>query len=142
MRRMPGGAAAALLFGAGGALAAGVSITVSNPLDAARPAAVIAVPFASIAKLAPDLRMYHVIVRDPKGRVLPSQITNYQHDHKGAQYDDLVFSYDFAAGEKRASFTLEPVATATPPDAPCVYARFVPERLDDMAWENDRIAHR
>jgi hypothetical protein len=34
------------------------------------------------------------------------------------------------------------VATATPPEAPCVYARFVPERFDDMAWENDRIAHR
>src|SRR5678815_515913 len=106
MTRKPGGAAAAaLLFGAGGALAAGVSITVSNPLETARPAAVTAVPFASIAKLAPDLRMYHVIVRDPKGRVLASQITNYQHDHHGATYDDLVFSYDFAASEKRAVFT-------------------------------------
>ena len=121
---------------------AGVVITVTNDLDTARPAAVVAVPFADIARLAPDLRMYHVIVRDPKGRALPSQITNYQHDHRGAVYDDLVFSYDFAAGEKRAVFTLEPTATATPPDAPCVYARAVPERLDDMAWENDRIAHR
>ena len=35
--------------------------------------------------------MYHVVVRDPKGRALPSQITNYQHDHRGAAYDDLVF---------------------------------------------------
>lgn len=124
------------------ASAAGVTITVSHDLDAGRPAAVIAVPFAEIAKLAPDLRMYHVVVRDPKGRALIAQITNYQHDHRGAAYDDLVFSYDFAAGEKRAVFTLEPVATATPPDPPCVYARAVPERLDDMAWENDRIAHR
>ena len=124
------------------ASAAGVTITVTNELDAARPAAVVAVPFAEIAKLAPDLRMYHVVVRDPKGRALASQITNYQHDHRGAVYDDLVFSYDFAAGEKRAVFTLEPTATATPPDPPCVYARAVPERLDDMAWENDRIAHR
>ena len=86
--------------------------------------------------------MYHVVVRDSKGRALPSQITNYQHDHRGAQYDDLVFTYDFAAGEKRATFTVEAVATATPPDAPCVYARMVPERFDDIAWENDRIAHR
>ena len=51
-------------------------------------------------------------------------------------------AYDFAAGEKRATFTLESVAEATPPEAPCVYARTVPERYDDMAWENDRIAHR
>jgi hypothetical protein len=124
------------------ASAAGVTITVDNGLDAARPAAVIAVPFADLAKLAPDLRMYHVIVRDPKGRILPAQITNYQHDHRGAVYDDLVFSYDFAAGEKRAVFSLESTATGTQPDPPCVYARAVPERFDDMAWENDRIAHR
>jgi hypothetical protein len=124
------------------ASAAGVGIDVGNDLDAARPGAVIAVPFAQIAKLAPELRMYHVIVRDPRGRALPSQITNYQHDHRGAVYDDLVFSYDFAAGEKRATFTLETSATGTPPDPPCVYARAVPERFDDMAWENDRIAHR
>ena len=143
MRRMPGGAAAAaLVFGAGSALAAGVSITVTNPLDAPRPAAVIAVPFAEIARHAPDLRMYHVVVRDPKGRVLPSQITNYQHDHRGAAYDDLVFSYNFAAGEKRAVFTLEASSTATPPETPCTYARIVTERFGDMAWENDRIAHR
>ena len=119
---------AALTLGAGTAGAAGVVITVTHDLDAARPAAVIAVPFRDIAALAPDLRMYHVIVRDPKGRALPAQITNYQHDHRGASYDDLVFAYDFAAGEKRAVFTLESSATATPPDAPCVYARTVPER--------------
>jgi hypothetical protein len=124
------------------ASAAGVTITVSNDLDGARPAAVVAVPFAEIAKLAPGLRMYHLIVRDPKGRALPSQITNYQHDHRGVAYDDLVFSYDFAAGEKRAVFTLESTAAATPPEPPCVYARAVPEGFDDLAWENDRIAHR
>ena len=132
----------AALWAASAANAAGVSITVTHELETARPDAVIAVPFAQIAKVAPELRMYHVVVRDPKGRALPSQITNYQHDHHGVDYDDLVFSYDFAAGEKRAVFTLEPTDAATPPEPPCVYARFVPERLDDMAWENDRIAHR
>ena len=134
-------AIAALTFGAA-ASGATVAITVANDLDAARPAAVIAVPFAQIARLAPELRMYHVVVRDPKGRPRPAQVTNYQHDHRGASYDDLVFSYDFAAGEKRAEFTLEATATGTPPEAPCAYARTVQERFDDMAWENDRIAHR
>ena len=122
--------------------AAGVSITVTNDLDAARPGAIVAVPFKQIEAAAPGLRMYHVVVKDPKGRILPAQITNYQHDHRGANYDDLVFSYDFAAGQKKAVFTLEPVETATAPEKACVYARFIPERLDDMAWENDRIAHR
>ncbi len=135
-------AAAASMFAAAAASAAGITITVTNEPGIARPAAVIAVPFRDIAALAPDLRMYHVILRDPKGRALPLQITNYQHDHHGAVYDDLVFSYNFAAGEKRAVFSLEASATASAPDVPCVYARTVPERFDDMAWENDRIAHR
>jgi hypothetical protein len=142
MRKILCAATAALLFGAGAALAAGVTITVTHDLDAARPASVIAVPFKEIDALSPGLRMYHVVVRDPKGHPLTLQVTNYQHDHHGAQYDDLVFSYDFARGEKQAVFTLEPVDAATPPVEPCAYARLVSERFDDMAWENDRIAHR
>ena len=122
--------------------AAGATITVTHELGAARPREIVAVPFAQIAAVMPEARMYHLVVRDSKGRVIPSQITNYEHDHRGVKYDDLVFSYDFAAGEKRSTFTLENLATATPPDAPCVYARLVPERFDDVAWENDRIAHR
>jgi hypothetical protein len=133
---------AVLTVGSSAAGAAGAIITVQQDYGKARPATIVTVPFSQIAAVAPALRMYHVVVRDPKGRVLPSQITNYQHDHRGVSYDDLVFSYDFAAGEKRAAFTLEPVATAPPPEPACVYARSVPERLDDMAWENDRIAHR
>jgi hypothetical protein len=141
MRKIIGAVAAALLLG-GGTVLAGVAITVTHDLDAARPASVIAVPFKDIDAVSPGLRMYHLVVRDPRGRSLALQVTNYQHDHHGAQYDDLVFSYDFAKGEKRAVFSLESVATATPPVTPCVYARLVPERFDDMAWENDRIAHR
>ncbi len=124
------------------ALAAGATMIVTHELDAARPGEIVVVPFAQIEKVAPGQRMFHIVVRDARGRSLPLQVTNYQHDHRGAQYDDLVFQYDFAAGEKRAEFTLEPVAQATPPEPPCVHARVVPERHGDMAWENDRIAHR
>jgi hypothetical protein len=140
-KRVLSAAACAWLM-SGSAGAAGVTITVTHELDAARPAQVIAVPFGDIEAATPGLRMFHVVVRDPRGRVLPSQITNYQHDHHGAVYDDLVFSYDFAAGEKRAVFTVESSPQATAPETACAYARTVPERFDDMAWENDRIAHR
>lgn len=119
-----------------------ITLTVTHELDAARPGAHVVVPFAEIAALDPSLRMYHVVVRDSKGRSLPLQITNYEHDHRGATYDDLVFQYDFAKGQKSATFTLEAVDKATPPETPCAYARLVPERHDDVAWENDRIAHR
>jgi hypothetical protein len=135
-------ALAAFAGAASDAGAAGATISVTHELDAARPKELIAIPFTQIAAVMPEARMYHLVVRDAKGRIVSSQITNYEHDHRGVQYDDLVFSHDFAAGEKRATFTLENLATATAPEAPCVYARFIPERFDDMAWENDRIAHR
>jgi len=144
MKRMLSGALAGAL-GVGLSLTAAgapVTVVVTHDMDSARPAEIVSIPFADIAAVLPEARMYHLVVRDAKGRTLASQITNYEHDHRGVKYDDLVFSYDFRAGEKRATFTLQNVADATPPDAPCVYARFVPERLDDLAWENDRIAHR
>jgi hypothetical protein len=111
------------LLGTSVALAAGARITVDNDLDTARPGSIIAVPFADIARVDASLRMFHVVVRDPKGKALPSQITNYHHDHRGAAYDDLVFPYDFAANEKRAVFTVEAVEKATPPEPACAYAR-------------------
>jgi hypothetical protein len=142
-QRFTGALAGGVLgWGATVATAGGATLTVTHDLDAARPAEIVSVPFAQIAAVMPEARMYHLVVRDPKGRALPSQITNYEHDHRGVKYDDLVFSYGFRKGEKRATFTLENAAATTPPEPPCVYARFVPERLDDMAWENDRIAHR
>lgn len=144
LRLFPGkvvlAAAVSLLWGL--AWSAQANLTVSHEYDGPRPAETIAIPFAQVLKVLPGARMYHLVVRDPKGRVLPSQVTNYEHDHRGAQYDDLVFTYDFAAGEKRATFVLESVNAATPPETACAYARVVPERFDDIAWENDRIAHR
>ena len=136
------GVAAIGLLAATPVFGSSATISVTHDYDGARPAEIIAIPFAQVASVLPDARMYHLIVRDAKGRTLSSQITNYEHDHRGSQYDDLVFSYDFSPGEKHANFVIESVTSARPPEAPCVYARQVPERYDDIAWENDRIAHR
>jgi hypothetical protein len=142
MKDLISGAACCALALVASAAQAAATVTVTHDLDAARPAESVSIPFERVIAVMPEARMYHLVVRDASGRTLPSQITNYEHDHRGAKYDELVFTYDFKAGEKRASFTLENLAAATPPGAACVYARFVPERYDDMAWENDRIAHR
>ncbi len=66
-------------------------------------------------------------------RMLPTQATD-----KG-----LLIQADFAPGETRR-FLLFPRSRlpALPPVTSRAHARFVPERLDDFAWENDRIAHR
>ncbi len=131
-----------LTLGAAESHAARATIVVTHESSVARPDEVIALPFAELRKALPQARMYHLAVRDARGRTLRAQVTNYQHDHHGAEYDELVFGYSFAAGEQRATFTVETLEQASAPEPACVYARQVPERFDDMAWENDRIAHR
>lgn len=71
---MSGAVACALVAGA----SAGVTVTVTHDLDAARPAEIVSIPFADIAAVMPEARMYHLVVRDSKGKTLPSQITNYE----------------------------------------------------------------
>ncbi|NQV33809.1 MAG: DUF4861 family protein, partial [Phycisphaeraceae bacterium] len=55
----------------------------------------------------------------------------------------MLFQADFAPGETRR-FWLLPVTSKRPaPQAKQItFGRFVPERMDDFAWENDRIAFR
>jgi unsaturated rhamnogalacturonyl hydrolase len=57
--------------------------------------------------------------------------------------DKLLFQVDLAPGETRTFYIFDASALAAiPPPIIKTFARFVPERLDDFAWESDRIAHR
>jgi unsaturated rhamnogalacturonyl hydrolase len=54
-----------------------------------------------------------------------------------------LFQVDLAAGETKTFYILDASAlAAVPPPIVKTFARFVPERADDFAWESDRIAHR
>ena len=55
----------------------------------------------------------------------------------------LLFQVDLAPGETRTFYILDASAlAAVPPPIVKTFARYVPERHDDFAWESDRIAHR
>ena len=57
--------------------------------------------------------------------------------------DKLLFQVDLAPGETRTYYILDASAlAAVPPPIVKTFARYVPERYDDFAWESDRIAHR
>lgn len=118
------------------------TVTVTHDLAAARPAETIVIPFSEVRQRIPDVLIDHVVVRDAKGKIVPAQVTNFNPDERPAKYDDLVFQHDFAAGEKTAKFTVEKTSEPVPPFPAKVFARYVPERLDDFAWENDKVAHR
>ena len=124
-----------------------VTLTVTHDLALARPAETITVPWVDLAKALPGAQLQHLAVRDAAGHSLPYQVTNIAPETKdpkdlGIAYGELIFQHDFTAGEKSATFTIERIEAVTPPFPALVFARFVPERLDDFAWENDKVAHR
>jgi hypothetical protein len=137
-----------LLAAAGCAQAAErLTITASHGLAQARPSETITVPWAEVNRALPGALLQQITVRDAKGNVLPYQVTNVlpeakDPEGKGIAYGELIFQHDFAAGEHSATFTVEKSGTLTAPFPSKVFARYVPERLDDFAWENDKVAHR
>jgi hypothetical protein len=124
-----------------------LTVTASHDLDAARPSETISIPWPEVNRALPGALIQHIVVKDAAGHVLPHQVTNVAPQAKdpknvGAAYGELLFQHSFAAGEKSASFTVEKTETLEPVFPVKAYARYVQERLDDFAWENDRIAHR
>lgn len=129
------------------ALAAALSITVKHDLKAPRPSETITVPWSEVNRALPGALIQHIAVKDAKGRVLPSQVTNVKPlakdpKNEGIAYGELIFQHDFAAGEQEATFTVEKIDEVTPVFPVKAFARYVQERLDDFAWENDKLAHR
>ncbi|MDR3004208.1 MAG: DUF4861 domain-containing protein [Acidovorax sp.] len=124
-----------------------MQITVQHTLKAPRASETIAIPWAEIALRLPGAQMLQLLVRDANGQALPYQVTNVAPLRKdptgeGLAYGELLFQHDFALHEQRASFTIEKSSTLVPPFPAKTFARYVPERLDDFAWENDKIGHR
>jgi hypothetical protein len=118
-----------------------------HELSIARPSETISVPWSQISEAIPGALLQHLSVKDESGRSLPYQVINIaphakDPQNKGVAYGDLLFQHDFAAGEKSATFTIERLTEVAPVFPTRAFARYVPERLDDFAWENDRIGHR
>jgi hypothetical protein len=110
-------------------LVAVLHVTVRNDLAIARPSETIELTAAQLAPLGDDLTRIHVY--DGGREVLAQSLDGlllFQTDmpSKGEK------SFELKAGEKRV-YKREDFRA---------YGRFVRERFDDFAWENDRVAHR
>jgi hypothetical protein len=118
----------------------GIRLRVTNPLDAARPAETVEVTAAALAGLAGPADLAGLALVDVRSaREVLSQAVD--EDGDGA-FDRLVFQADLAAGETR-EFRVERAEPRKPRSGEYrVYGRFVRERHDDFAWENDRVAFR
>ncbi|HEX8017139.1 MAG TPA: DUF4861 family protein [Flavobacterium sp.] len=82
-----------------------------------------------------------LFVKDEKGKLLVTQLID--NDQNGSA-DELLFQVTIPALSE-VSYTIftDPSASLKKTEpALKTYARFVPERIDDFAWENDKVAFR
>ena len=124
-----------------------LTITLQHDLDFARPAETVTVPWAEVNKALPHALIQKIAVRDASGRAVPYQVTNVAPQARdprniGIAYGELLFQHNFKAGEKSATYTVEKIEGVAPVFPSQAFARYVPERLDDFAWENDKLGHR
>ncbi len=112
------------------------TVHVGNPSARFRRQETVSVPWTLPAGMSEaSLRVFDV----RNGCVVPHQLYDANGD---GQADTLLFQGNFLANVKRDFWILD--AANLPAASPAVVcaSRTVPERMDDMAWENDVTAHR
>src|SRR5215469_4992710 len=116
-----------------------VTVSVRNPSPLARKNETVSVSAKDLKRVLQFDDIRRIQVRDPlSGKDLLTQAV----DDGNGIYDELIFQTDLAPDETRKfEFRVGERRTPTVEDFKA-YGRFVREREDDFAWENDRIAHR
>lgn len=120
-------------------LAMGLTLEVKAPKMSSSSKPVFGVDWKSLPAKTPELSPENARVRDAGGKVLVSQTVDNDGDGK---IDELLF-LDPAPGDKPESYEILADASLPMPElAERAFARYVPERMDDFAWENDLVAFR
>lgn len=107
-----------------------VTVTVANPLAVERSNEMIELSMAEISNCLNLADTAQIVVLDAEGQQVPCQIT----------YDEKLIFPATVAGNATAVYTVQ---TGTPEDVEVkACGKCYPERLDDVAWENDLVAFR
>jgi hypothetical protein len=118
-----------------------VEVNATNPLDIQRISETIEVDCQKISTLMEEYSADQIIVTDGKtNEILQTQFIDLNGDDIP---DQLIFQSDFKPNESKhfhIQGTLEKINK--PKTELRTFARFVPERIDDFAWENDKVAFR
>ena len=111
-----------------------MKVAVKNSSELDRAAETIELDFGNVVASHPEITADNVVVTDASGVQIPSQV--YTEDYGMVK---LIFQASVPAGE-----TVEYTVKAGEREAydTLVFSRYVPERLDDYAYENNRIAGR
>ncbi|MGL5272458.1 MAG: DUF4861 family protein, partial [Phocaeicola sp.] len=105
-------------------------VTIKNPLDIDRASEMVELSMDEISQTLHLSDTGQLIIFDTQGNELPYQIT---YDGK------LIFPVSLLASDSITVTLAEGVPT---PVELTACGRLYPERMDDLAWENDRVAFR
>lgn len=120
---------------AGCAKEAAVSVSVKNTTDMDRKLETVEVCWKQLSGQLPGLTDTNVVVYDAEGKEIPSQVVFKGENTPVA----LIFQANVKPGGE-AEYTVklgQPSSYAAQ-----AYGRYVPERMDDYAWENNLVGHR
>jgi hypothetical protein len=115
-----------------------LTVKTSNKLEISRPDQTVELSGKDLAPLG-DLQKIHI--KDSAGKEILCQAVDTDFDNRHTP-DILIFQTDFKPKEtKKFSLTFGSKHVYKKEQFKA-HGRFVRERFDDFAWENDRIAHR
>lgn len=117
------------------------SFTFTNPLNISREDEIVTIPATIVADLIKKHGIEKVSVRLQKQKqYLLSQPVDTDLD---GEYDEILFQTSISPNET-LTFIVEAVLDTSlkPVSKLTTFSRFVPERSNDYAWENDRVAFR
>ena len=112
-----------------------VKVTVENLLPFDRTAETVEIRLADISGKLGEAGPVSIVVTDSKGTEVPSQLIYAGQTAP----QSLIFQADVKGGATAEYYIRKGVPGKFEDKT---YGRFVPERYDDYAWENDRIAFR
>jgi rhamnogalacturonyl hydrolase YesR len=117
------------------------TFTVKNPSNVFLPQHTVEIRWQDVLKKLPDAKPETIAVMDgTNARWLTTQV---QVSRTEKTPSVLLFQTDLHAQQTRTFIVVSGMDTKTLPQPTLrTTARFVPERMDDFAWENDRTAYR
>ena len=130
----------AILPSLGVMAASQLTVTAVNKLPIARASQTIELTAAQLAPLG-ETNLNKIHVADATGKELLVQAVDTDFDEYHTP-DIVIFQSDFAPGETKTFTVTDGKRQQFKPEDYKAYGRFVRERFDDFAWENDLIAHR
>lgn len=111
-------------------------IHVKNPTALERENEMVEVDWTKIKKQLSLKDSEAFVLMDSEGELIPCQILSEQSETPSK----LIFLATLSEKEKKTFYLTR--SGATQEFEPMVYGRLVPERKDDFAWENNRVAYR